>query len=445
MTIARFLQPYRFRACAPACISLQKRPISFYDTKFNELRFKPLQLFNAEDLLEFALERRLTEDMLINSAKFLQRALPVRMARRIHDMQALPYIAMINPHMQDVYHTYVEVCERMMDFPPVETALDEAKWNILLKRSLEDGRRVLPALAKASKEISMHVDHGELTRFLDGFLASRIARRVLVEQHIALHEQMVNPGCINQHTIGVINLDCDPTHVCRKAYNVAARVAKSAYGIAPLLDVHLHAPDDYKFSYISRHIEYILLEVFKNAIRATVEHNIKHARAVFDEDLPRIQVHVYDHPGATTFQVSDMGGGISESVERDVFDYAFSTVDTNTKAPPITRAGPGIMDIVNRPMAGEGFGLPLARSYAQFFGGNLKLVTYEGHKTDVVIKLGHLKREHYIERLKDEVWQPEDNDEVEVLAEADAEARAEFHPQPLDHHLDPTLAREAVI
>jgi len=37
-------------------------------------------------------------------------------------------------------------------------------------------------------------------------------------------------------------------------------------------------------------------------------------------------------------------------------------------------------------LAGLGYGLPMARIYASYFGGSLDLVTLHGHGTDVFIK-----------------------------------------------------------
>jgi [3-methyl-2-oxobutanoate dehydrogenase (acetyl-transferring)] kinase len=242
------LIPGLLRQHVPVLVS--RRSLSFYDTRFRRLAAQPVKKFSLSDLVDFALKERSSSDLLIKSARFLQHALPIRMARRIDDMNRLPSIAMYNPHMQEVYDTYTRVCEKLMTFPTIKTVEDEANWNVLLKASLDDGKRVLPALAKASKEISPHVDFDVLTTFLDTFLTSRIARRVLAEQHLALHEQVTVPESRSHNLVGVIDLDCDPSKVCTNSYEVAARVARVSYGIAPKLDIRIHTPENYKFSYV---------------------------------------------------------------------------------------------------------------------------------------------------------------------------------------------------
>ena len=42
------------------------------------------------------------------------------------------------------------------------------------------------------------------------------------------------------------------------------------------------------------------------------------------------------------------------------------------------------------PMAGFGFGLPISRLYARYFGGDLQLVSMEGYGTDAYLHIGRL-------------------------------------------------------
>jgi pyruvate dehydrogenase kinase 2/3/4 len=42
------------------------------------------------------------------------------------------------------------------------------------------------------------------------------------------------------------------------------------------------------------------------------------------------------------------------------------------------------------PLAGFGYGLPLSRLYARYFGGDLKLISMDGHGTDAYLLLSKL-------------------------------------------------------
>ena len=53
-----------------------------------------------------------------------------------------------------------------------------------------------------------------------------------------------------------------------------------------------------------------------------------------------------------------------------------------------THSGP---DGQSNPMAGFGYGLPLSRLYARYFGGDLEVISMDGFGTDTFVYLNWLK------------------------------------------------------
>lgn len=49
----------------------------------------------------------------------------------------------------------------------------------------------------------------------------------------------------------------------------------------------------------------MLLEIFKNAVRATVEYQLKSGSVVMDEDLPPVRVSIFSDARETTFKIVD--------------------------------------------------------------------------------------------------------------------------------------------
>lgn len=69
-------------------------------------------------------------------------------------------------------------------------------------------------------------------QFLDGFYLSRIGIRILIGQHIALHEPP------REGFIGLISTRCSPVRVARDAIDDARAMCAREYGGAPAVDVY---------------------------------------------------------------------------------------------------------------------------------------------------------------------------------------------------------------
>lgn len=93
-----------------------------------------------------------------------------------------------------------------------------------------------------------------------------------------------------------------------------------------------------------------------------------------------------------TIKISDEGGGIARSGMPLIWSYMYTTAQN-----------PLLDDNFNKsdfkaPLAGFGYGLPLSRLYARYFGGDLKLISMDGlilsnstgHGTDAYLLLSKL-------------------------------------------------------
>jgi pyruvate dehydrogenase kinase 2/3/4 len=148
------------------------------------------------------------------------------------------------------------------------------------------------------------------------------------------------------------------------------------YGDAP--EVSIHGCLDLTFKYVPSHLHYILLELLKNSMRATVEF---HKGAA---ELPRIRVVIADGVDNedVVIKVSDEGGGITRSNMPRIWSYLFTTADPGIQEAMVgssTDFGTG------SPLAGLGYGLPIARTYARYFGGDLNIMSMEGYGTDAFV------------------------------------------------------------
>lgn len=86
----------------------------------------------------------------------------------------------------------------------------------------------------------------------------------LIGQYLALRETSSE-----SNMIGLIDLKSSPYDIARQAIQDASYICNRTHGDAP--EVHIYGRTDLHFPYVSSHISYIMLELLKNSMRATIE------------------------------------------------------------------------------------------------------------------------------------------------------------------------------
>ncbi|KAJ3137654.1 hypothetical protein HK100_000498 [Physocladia obscura] len=272
---------------APAAKSSATR--GFYQNAVVEkYAAKETKLVTLRQLTVFG--RSLSLEKLLRSANYVREELPVRLAHRIIDIQHLPFIVGTNPHIQLIYSLYWQAFEAFRTFPEIKTLEQNRAFCRLVESQLQTHLVVIPQLAMGMAEASTpeHMSSEVADRFLNEMLRSRIGRRVLAEQHIALsdtYEQSISNGSHNSGNaaalvdededgwIGIVNTRCRAAEVVDRVSVLAKRWFRDTYtnrGVEPpevRIDGHVNAI----FTYIPDHIEYILFELFKNSMRFTLE------------------------------------------------------------------------------------------------------------------------------------------------------------------------------
>ncbi|KJE96262.1 kinase [Capsaspora owczarzaki ATCC 30864] len=360
---------------------------SFYDTSVDFYASQPVTRMTMKTLFEFGQNLKSDESRKLLFAKYLQNELPIRLAHRIRDFQKLPFIVGCNPHIQSVYSLYLRSFDSLRQWPPIETMEQERAFTEMLTRLVDDHLNVVVELGKGCVESKRYMPVDKLNRFLDLTLQSRIGVRMLAEQHLALHNQQ--PGFI-----GIICEKLPPRAIVEKVADIAGTMCQHHYGVAPEVEIQGHV--DTVFSYIPAHLEYMLLELVKNAMRATVEHNWSRRQ----QGLPKIVATICKGTTDITIRLSDQGGGIPPHIMPEIWTYSFTTADMETMTRPEEEDSDNPMDFVNLmdgsashrygPLAGLGFGLPMSRVNAEYFGGSLNICSMHGYGCDVFLRLNHI-------------------------------------------------------
>lgn len=215
------------------------------------------------------------------------------------------------------------------------------------------------------KRQRMQID-SNIQSFLDRFYMSRIGIRMLIGQHIALTDQKQQP---TPSYVGIICTKTNVRELAQEAIDNARFVCEDHYGLFDAPKVQLVCKSDLHFMYVPGHLSHMLFETLKNALRAVVE-----AHGQDKEEFPVTKVIITEGKEDITIKISDEGGGIPRSTIPLVWTYMYTTVETTPNLDPDFDKSD-----FKAPMAGFGYGLPISRLYARYFGGDLKLISMEGY------------------------------------------------------------------
>lgn len=219
--------------------------------------------------------------------------------------------------------------------------------------------------------------------FLDRFFMSRIGIRMLIGQQLALMEGKFAPNYV-----GIICTNTSIKQTIQHAVTLASEICEDTYGLYEGPKVIIECDPELRFMYIPAHLSHMIFELVKNSLRAVVE---KYGIDSESSQYPPVTIVVGDGSEDITIRISDKGGGIPRSVQQRVWMYNYTTV----KEPP--KIGPEFSEpMMGAPMAGFGYGLPITRLYARYFGGDVVLQSIEGYGTDVYMHLNKLSTRELI-------------------------------------------------
>ncbi|KAG0174245.1 hypothetical protein DFQ28_002838 [Apophysomyces sp. BC1034] len=386
-------------------------PYHFYQNKVIEQYVQ--QPINASTLRQYIFfGRQMNSDRLIKSANWVRNELLVRLAHRIRDFQQLPFFVGTNPHIEFVYRLYWGAFEKLRKQPTVETLRHNDAFCELLRDLLEDGQLVVPRMALGVSECASFYakDKHDLDRFVNRMFRSRISRRVLAEQHLALTEACENDWDemmgFGEGYVGIIFVRCSAKDVVGRATRLVEQQARQTYlpryapdqvaqhWTPPEVEVEIQhcARKGYQqaedrneivFAYVPEQLEHILFELLSNAVRFTMA---KHKKV-----YPPIRVTVSANETDVFFRVSDQGGGISQERFASLWSYqARAPSGEFLQFQAVQKMPTTISERADLGHVNLGMGLPMSRVYAEYWGGELQVVTMDGYGTDAYVRIPRL-------------------------------------------------------
>ncbi|ETS60358.1 hypothetical protein PaG_05559 [Moesziomyces aphidis] len=383
----------------------------------------------------------LTPEQLLSSAQHTHRELPIRLARRVGGFRALPFIVGSNPFISRIARLYASSFETLVKFGPIHTQDDNSRFTAVIEDLVAAHAQNIPTLARGFQESRKYMDARQISAFLDAAIHSRIAIRMIAEQHLALSAtsndlrhlapKTTNNIAQSPHSpdpdlppegtssqvhheygsptaVGIIETQLSPARMTRMCAAFVRDLCEGTLGAAPQLI--LEGDLDVTYTGVPVHLEYVMTELLKNSYRATTENFFKHSGSSSTADMPPVIVTIAQSANHVSLRIRDQGGGISPQNLPHVFSYAFTTAGTSAELEDAEESGGGpyAMQAVGGTggdalaemgkmglasglgtLAGLGYGLPMARIYAEYWknGSALDLVSLYGHGCDTFVKL----------------------------------------------------------
>lgn len=343
---------------------------------------------------------------LQQAGRWLQQQLPIRVARRVEEILQLPHVVVANPQMHDVLSAYLDTFEAVSEFPEICTEDDEVAFLKVVQNQLAKHNPGTRLLAEGYRNVRRVYPGIQLDEFMHDHFTSRIATRILMDNYVEMRTP--RPGFL-----GVVCQGIRPFDVIKDIASELVELTRSLYGKAP--DVEYRGNRDCVLDYIPRHVKYMVRELLKNAFRATVE---RHLTSDSSQPIPPVAVELQQGDVHVIIKISDQGGGMSKSTQQEAWKYGWTTVEHSSEQTEawqyaeescswdrdrtearsqvarqeLPRSSPGSRGRrAGGELAGYGFGLPLTRLHAQYFGGDLFMQAVQGHGTDLFLILTHLK------------------------------------------------------
>lgn len=301
-------------------------------------RYSPSPL-SMKQLLDFGSENACER----TSFSFLRQELPVRLANILKEIDILPERLVNTPSVQLVKSWYIQSLMDLVEFheksPEDQKALSDFVDTLVKVRNRH--HNVVPTMAQGILEYKDNctvdpVTNQNLQYFLDRFYMNRISTRMLMNQHILIFSDSKTG---NPSHIGSIDPNCDVVAVVEDAFECAKMLCDQYYLTSPelkLTQVNGKFPGQpIHIVYVPSHLHHMLFELFKNAMRATVEHQENRP------SLTPVEATVVLGKEDLTIKISDRGGGVPLRITDRLFSYTYSTAPTpvmdNSRNAPLVR------------------------------------------------------------------------------------------------------------
>ncbi|KAI8814221.1 hypothetical protein BJ742DRAFT_786854 [Cladochytrium replicatum] len=308
-------------------------------------------------------------DLLIPAA-FLHKELPVRYMQSVKLLSSTDMPSYLSPTQPEIQ----TMIKRMVDDTAYLAGVSQPKDPTEFARHLRhiqwrhyDTMLHLRRAFEGVDELN-HPTRSD-TLFWDSLLTLNIGAGILIADYLSLLDKSTN----------LVNM-FDPLAVARRAIamerdHVAETLFAGNLSKVPQVDLITASPNE-KMSalYVKEHLERILRDVLRCSLSATIS---RHSDGT---EMPNIKLIVVAGNEDIAFKVSDEAGGIPLSQQKRMWSYVVNSTFHDSLVEESNPVGVTLPSPTKNRLA-------FARVMARYFGGDLDVVSMEGHGSDFFIHL----------------------------------------------------------
>ena len=309
------------------------------------------------------------------TTKHIYNEIPIRLAKRITDLNNLPFGLSKNHSINKVREWYLISIEELINTNEPKTSEDIIEFKNKIDKIYKRHSTTLSVISKGLYELKMEnkisdIEEPNIQLFLNKFHKNRTEIRILLEHYLSFFSE---PKGLKWH--GIINLETNLEEIINESINNVQIICDSS-------SINLHINDIIKIECnnkvvlpsIDHYLYYVLFEIIKNSVESIKYKTHPFISIVIKEiDINWILI-----------KINDNGSGISEKNMEKIWYYSFTTSPINNN------------DIIEQsdfstksPLSGFGYGLPISDIYVNFFNSssnNIKIYS-SNNGTSVFIYL----------------------------------------------------------
>lgn len=300
-----------------------------------------------------------TKHRILIASQFIHNELPIRLARRVKDLEQLPLQLDSNHEIFKIRDWYLQSLDDITLLPKPLNQDQCIDTNKVVQKIYNRHCNTLTTMAcgidklKKNNLINNNIDH-----FLTKFNYNRTRTRFLINNYLDYYKNNID-------TIGSLNTKCEINNIINSVLEDINAITEVHRIKMP--EIKLNIPNK-EFLYTQSYIHYALIEIIKNSIVATKNMN-----------NPLIEINGYVDNNYIILKISDNGIGIDKKHMDDIWKFSFTTTKIN-----FDNTSSNHFEKQN-PLSGLGYGLPISRIILQTFNGDIKIFSKQNIGTDTYL------------------------------------------------------------